>query len=532
MLREGGTMITNFSRVMATMAMRYRHNIAVVNMERGRRYTYPEYHRLTNRIANMSRDALHLRHGDIAMLLLDNDSLSLVHFPAIFKQEATFLLGNLRDGKAEHVRQIEQMRPRVVFIETRMLADYQDLLRQHGCTVVAMERDGTLPADVHCFWELVEAASDADNDVALDVHRHIALLRLTSGTTGQGKVAQYAMDHLFALRDSAYVQPDFAFNEATRYLALTPLSHAAIIPFIQTLFTGGTTYTLNAPDLAQWCETVQRERITHGLLVPTLLYRLLDMNSTGMYDLSSLTTLTYGAAPIAPAAVERLVAEFGQIFIQGYAASEVLNWVSNLNKADHRTDTEAARRRLASAGRVSPGVEILIIGDDGEPQPTGGTGEICLRTRGTINGYWHNQEATNAEFSDSFWKSGDLGYVDEDGYLFIIDRKKDMIISGGFNVYAVEIEAALSEHPAVLMSAVVGVPHPEWGEAVHAEVVLRERVAVSTETLIEHVKTRLGSYKAPKTVKFVADLPMSSVGKVLRRQVRQPYWSGQARAVH
>jgi len=207
-------------------------------------------------------------------------------------------------------------------------------------------------------------------------------------------------------------------------------------------------------------------------------------------------------------------------------------WVSNLNKADHRTDTEAARRRLASTGRVSPGVEIMIMSDDGEPQPIGEAGEICLRTRGTIDGYWHNQEATNAEFSDGFWKSGDLGYLDEDGYLFIIDRKKDMIISGGFNVYAVEVEAALSEHPAVLMSAVVGVPHPEWGEAVHAEVVLRERVAVSAETLIEHVKARLGSYKAPKTIKFVADLPMSSVGKVLRRQVRQPYWSGQARAVH
>src|SRR6185369_15410748 len=144
------------------------------------------------------------------------------HFPAIFKQEATFLLGNLRDGKAEHVRQIEQMRPPVVFIETRLLAEYHDLLRQCGCTIVAMDRDGTLPAGVHCFWDLTEAASDADNDVALDVHRHIALLRLTSGTTGHGKVAQYAMDHLFALRDSAYVQPDFAFNESTRYLALTP----------------------------------------------------------------------------------------------------------------------------------------------------------------------------------------------------------------------------------------------------------------------------------------------------------------------
>ncbi len=205
-----------------------------------------------------------------------------------------------------------------------------------------------------------------------------------------------------------------------------------IIPLIQTLFTGGTTYTLNTPDLAQWCETVQRERITHGLLVPTLLYRLLDMNSTGMYDLSSLTTLTYGAAPIAPAAVERLVAEFGQIFIQGYAASEVLNWVSILNKADHRTDTGAARRRLASAGRVSPGVEIMIVGDDGEPQPTGAAGEISAAHA------WNDRrllaqsgiERTRSSPTGS-GNPGDFGYVDQDGHLFIIDRKKDMIISGG-----------------------------------------------------------------------------------------------------
>ena len=181
---------------------------------------------------------------------------------------------------------------------------------------------------------------------------------------------------------------------------------------------------------------------------------------------------------------------------------------------------------------VSPDVEILITDDAGRPVPVGTRGEIWLRSRATIGGYFANPEGTAAEFVDGYWKSGDLGYLDEDGYLFLVDRKKDMIISGGFNIYAIEVEAALAQHPAVLMSAVVGVPHPEWGEAVHAEVVLRAQEPASEDDLIAFVKSRIGSYKAPKSVKFVDQLPLSPVGKVLRRKVRQPYWEGRERRIN
>jgi fatty-acyl-CoA synthase len=521
----------NFCRVMAAMALRYRDNIAVVNVERGRSYTFPEYHRLTNRIANMCRDRLRLRQGDTALLVLDNDNFSLVHFPAIYKQEATFLFGNLRDSPEENARQIDYVKPKVVFVETRMLSAYHDLLQSRGCTIVVMDPEPSLPYGVNCFWDLVEAASDADNEVELDVREHIAVLRFTSGTTGRGKCAMYAPDHFFACRDSFYIHPDFGFDETTRYLALTPLSHASIMPFLATFFTGGTTYTLNSPDLATWCNTVQAEHITHSLLVPTLLYRLIDMQSAEAHNLSSLRTLIYGAAPIAPSAVGRLIEEFGQIFVQLYGASEAAMCVSVLNKRDHSTSAQAARQRLGSAGRISPGVELIIADDGGAPLPNGDTGEIWIRSRVTISGYYRNPEATAAEFSDGCWKSGDLGYVDDSGYLFIVDRKKDMIITGGFNVYAVEVEAALSEHPAVLMSAVVGVPHPEWGEAVHAEIILREGVTAEVDVLIDFAKARLGSYKAPKTITFVDELPLSPVGKVLRRQVKERYWAGQERRV-
>ena len=524
-------MKTNFSRVMSTMASRFKDNLAIVNVERDRRYTFAEYHRLTNRIAHMMRHALGLGAGDNVLLILENDNLSLVHFPAIYKQEATFVFSNLRDSLEEQARQIDHVKPKLVFIETRLVASYRDMLASRGCRVLAMDPSPELPHDVPCFWDLVEAASDADNDVELDVHEHIAMMRFTGGTTALGKCAMYSIDHILAMRDSFYLTPDLAYDEDTKYLAFTPMSHASLMPFVATFFAGGATYTLNAPDLTQWCETVQRERITQSLMVPTLLYRLLDMNSSKTHDLSSLRTMIYGAAPIAPAAVERLVAEFGQIFVQLYGASETIMFVSALRKREHNSDTDEARERLASAGRVSAGVELMIADLDGTPLPSGQTGEIWLRTRATIGGYYNNPQATAAEFENGYWKSGDVGYVDDAGYLFIVDRKKDMIITGGFNVYAIEVEAALAEHPAVLMSAVVGIPHPDWGEAVHAEVILCDGATATDEALIAHAKQRLGAYKAPKTVTFVSELPLSSVGKVLRRQVRQRYWIGRDRQI-
>src|SRR6516165_8210390 len=392
-----------------------------------------------------------------------------------------------------------------------------------------MDREPGIPKDILFFWDLVKAASDTDSPTELEVRSDIPILRFTSGTTGRGKCAMYAPDHLFACRDSFYIHPDFGFHERARYLALTPSPHASMMTFLATIFAGGTTFTLNAADLVVWCRTVQEERISHALLVPTLLYRLTEINSA--YDLSSLRTLVYGAAPIAPAAAGQLIEQFGQILVQLYGASETVMCVSVLGKRDHDTGSEVSRRRLASAGRITPGVELIIADEEGRPLPIGNTGEIWLRTRATISGYYRNAEATAAEFTSGFWKSGDLGYVDEGGYLFIVDRKKDMIVTGGFNVYAVEVEAALSEHPAVVMCAVVGVPHPDWGEAVHAEVILRQDVTISADGLIDHVKARLGSYKAPKTIKFVDELPLSAVGKVLRRQVKERYWGGQDRRV-
>jgi acyl-CoA synthetase (AMP-forming)/AMP-acid ligase II len=201
-----------------------------------------------------------------------------------------------------------------------------------------------------------------------------------------------------------------------------------------------------------------------------------------------------------------------------------------MTKADHIV-VDGADSHLASAGRPLPGVEVQIMDDDGNPVERTEIGEIWLRSRAVVPGYFGNPEQTATEFQDGFWKSGDVGRIDERGFFHIVDRKKDMIISGGFNIYANEVEAALNSHEAVLMSAVVGVPHEEWGESVHAEVMLKDGASTSVEELVEHVRGQLGGYKTPKTIEIVAELPVSVVGKVLRRKVREKYWTEAGRKV-
>jgi len=521
----------NFSRVMGLLARNFGDREALVNVERNRRYTYRQLHTCTNRIANMLRDTLQLRSGDKLMLILENDNMSLMHFMATWKQEATAVYTNVRDSLEEHTWQVELVRPRVVFVESAYVARYHAMLRRHGCTIVAMDPlpeplDGVLD-----FWTLVDAASPEENDCELDVHQHTPLLRFTGGTTGQGKCAMYSLDACLGTRDGMLLHPDLCLDERMRFLHFAPLSHGSAMFYYATLFVGGATVTQNQPDLLQWRRVVEQERITHSFLVPTLLYRLLDLQADGPADLRSLTTLIYGASPISPARLGDLVKAFGPIFVQGYAATEAVMLLSHLAKADHVVNDPRRSNRLASAGRVSPGVEMYAADEAGAALPPGQTGELMIRCRSLIKGYFRNPEGTAAEIVDDTWKSGDLGYIDEDGYVFIVDRRKDVIISGGFNIYAVEVEAALGSHQAVQMSAVVGIPHPDWGESVHAEVILRPGCNATAEELIEHVKRRIGTYKAPKSVTLVCELPVSAVGKVIRRQVRDKYWQGHERRV-
>jgi fatty-acyl-CoA synthase len=521
----------NFSRIFRRLSEQHTDAPALINTERDRRFSFGELHRLTNKIANMMRETLRLGQGDRYLLILENDNLSLLHLWTIFKGPAPAVFTNVRDPLAEHLRMVSFVRPKCVFVEAAMAAVYAPPLNAIGITVVVMDTPASAVAGTHDFWSLVGAASDAEPSFEIDCYAHTPLYRFTGGTTGTPKCAAYTYDNLAFINDSLCAIEDKVFSAATRMLHFAPLSHGSFLLLMPTFFAGGCNLTQNLPDVELWRTVVERHRVTTSFLVPTLLYRLAVLQQQTPRDLASLNSVLYGAAPMSPDKMVELRAAFGDVFIQAYCSTEAPGAVCALPKRFHTSGSEAERRRLVAAGLPTPGVEIKIANDDGSEAAAGEPGEVWIRHRGVIKGYFDNPEQTAKEFVDGWWKSGDIGRIDSEGLLYLIDRKKDMIISGGFNIYASEVEVAINSHPAVLMSAVIGIPSAEWGEAVHAEVVLRPGQDVDPKLLIGHVKLAIGAIKAPKSIAFVAELPLSAVGKVLRRKVQDKYWQGSARRI-
>lgn len=402
--------------------------------------------------------------------------------------------------------------------------------------IVSMDKPDIPMNSVYNFWELIDESSSSDPNmeyVSDDVNKHICLLRFTGGTTGEGKCAMYSLSNfLSAATNSSWYSEVFPFDNP-KVLLSTPITHASGSMVLPVYFTGGTIVTLNRVDIELMCQTIGKEKIDLLHAVPTVLYRILDMGVAKKYDLRSLKIIRYGASPISPSKLEALIKEFGRIFVQGYAASE--SWIpcTILGRGDHDFATEIGKKRLSSLGRVVPGMEVKISDEKGREVPIGKEGEIWIRGPITIQGYYNDPAQTEDNFSeDGFFKSGDIGYMDNEGFIYLVDRKKDMIVSGGFNVYATEVENCLNSHSAVKGSVVVGIPDDYWGEAVQAEVVLKEGVRITEIELINYCKEHIARYKVPKAIKFVTELPLSPVGKPLRRVVREKYWDKQKRRIH
>lgn len=511
----------NMGRILAQTANRFPNRIGLVNVERKRRFSYPQLHDLTNRLANSLSDRFGLGEGDFYATILRNDNLGLFH-PWMFKSKVGAVWLDLRESTEGLLAQIDQAGPKLVFIEASLLGGLRDGLVERGIEIVTM--DPAAQPGVHNFWDLVEAGSPAevtDEYVADDVAEHIALMRFTGGTTGRAKCAMYSLDNLWTWGcNPAHYIETFPFDRP-RAMFFSPLGHAAsgsvVIPV---LIRGGAIVTLNKADLELIGKTIQDERVQMIYAVPTVLYRILDLGLADKYDLSSIRTIRYGGASISPAKLERLVALFGQVFVQGYGSTEAWPSATILGREEHLLE-EPYLHRLASIGKPFPGQEILICDDNGRELGPDRQGELWIRGANTIRGYYRDPDQTKANFSpDGFWKSGDIGYRDEAGFIYLIDRKKDLIITGGYNVYAQEVENCLNRHPAVADSAVVGVPDDDWGEMVCAAVMLGTGSSAQPEELIAHCKAHLARYKAPKLIELKEELPTSSAGKVLRREVR------------
>ncbi len=521
-------MKANFGRLMLQTAQKFGKKEAIVNVERNRRYSFNELHLLTNKICNMMHDEFGMDFGDIFVTLLENDNMSL--FTAwMAKGKASGAWLNYRDSMDEHMWQIDLLKPKLLVMETVQLENYHEALRNKGIQIICMDEPSEKLEGVFYFWDLIKNARDDETEVEYDIETHPFVYRFTGGTTGTGKCASYNFKNFLASVDQMFASPEAIIENDTRHLHLAPISHGSGIFIMPTFFKGGTTITMNIPDLKHMCEVIQAEKVTSTFLVPTLLYWMIDADLDKLYDLKSLKTVVYGASPMSPAKLMELKKRFGNIFVQAYGATEALPPTMILSKEAHEIKTPEDEQALSSAGIPLPLVEVKICDDQGNELKDSETGEIWIRSSGVINGYYQNPEQTAQEFENGFWKSGDLGYRDNKGNIYIVDRKKDMIITGGFNVYAIEVENSLNSHPEVQQSAVVGIPHEEWGEAVHGEIVLMQGSSLREEELVTFCKEKIGRYKAPKSISFVDQLPVSVVGKVIRREVRQKYWEGKER---
>ncbi|MFS0755895.1 MULTISPECIES: class I adenylate-forming enzyme family protein [Noviherbaspirillum] len=356
------------------------------------------------------------------------------------------------------------------------------------------------------------------------------VLQPTGGTTGPSKGALHSHRSLEMTLISIFDM--LKIDSGSRILAVAPLTHAAAMITLAGAARGACTVVLPGFDAQAVLATIERERITHLFMPPTVVYALLATPQVAMTDLSPLRCLAVGAAPIAPEKLKEAVRVFGPVIYEVYGQSECLFPVVAKQPEDYiRADGSFDEEALRSAGRAVPYARVEIMDDDGKLLAPGEKGEIVVRSSMVMKGYYKKPEET-AEVSGFGWHhTTDVGIKDARGLITIVDRKKDMIVSGGFNVFPSEIEAVINTHPAVLDCAVVGVPDEKWGEAVKAVIQLKPGHQASGDELISLCKRELGSVKTPKSIEFWDELPRSAVGKVLKRDIREKYWQGQWRSV-
>jgi len=337
----------------------------------------------------------------------------------------------------------------------------------------------------------------------------------SGGTTGKPKGIMGSARYLQAMMD--ILLKEWEWPGEVRQLICSPLSHAGGTVFMPTLLKRGSMVVLPGFDATAVLEAIQKHRITCMLVVPTMIYALLDHPRLEDYDLSSLEIIYYGSSLISPSRLREGIERLGPIFFQFYGQGEAPMSVTTLKRADH---DPANPNRLASCGRPVPWVRVQLLDDQHRPVPDGEPGEICVQGPLLMSGYLNQPEQTAEAFAGGWLHTGDIAIRDPDGFLRIVDRKKDMIITGGFNIYPREVEDVLSSHPAVAAAAVIGVPHEKWGEAVKAVVVLRAGARVSEAELIALVRERKGAVHAPKFLVFADKIPLSALGKPDKKALR------------
>jgi acyl-CoA synthetase (AMP-forming)/AMP-acid ligase II len=502
---------------------------AVAYIQEDRFYTFDEVGALSCRIANQLI-ALGLPKETKGAVWSGNDVIGWTCTLGLWRAGMAWIPVNPRNAAEDNRYILDTFDCEVMFFQAAF-AETIAALRPHLPLIkhwICIDAD---LADAPLLANWCAAASPEKPDLVADLN-DVFVVMPTGGTTGMPKGVMNT--HRGISVSLGHFLMVLAYRDGTKpvNLAAAPMTHTAGMLTLPCTAQGGTVVILTKPDPALLVQAIVKHRVTEFFLPPTVIYALLEAPGIEKVDFSSVRYLLYGAAPMSVEKLKKAIALWGPIMCGGYGQSEALGSISNLRPDEHLDGgVLASDERLSSVGRPNPLARVEIMDEHNRILPRGETGEICVRGDLVMKGYYKAPEKTAETIIDGWLHTGDVGHIDAGGYLHLTDRKKDLIITGGFNVYPATVEQVIWAHPAVQDCAVIGVPDAKWGEAVKAVVELNPGASVSAEELIALCKDRLGSVMAPKTIDFIEHLPRSSAGKVLKKDLRSAYWQGQGKNI-
>jgi acyl-CoA synthetase (AMP-forming)/AMP-acid ligase II len=497
------------------------------------RTSYREAQATTHRIVN-GLTALGCAKGVKAAVLSGNDPVAWLTVLAIWRAGLTYVPLNPRDPMHHNASMLNQFDCEVLFFQPEIAGELANVKTQLTKIkhFVSLGKKTDLMPEARALQDIIvgQPQSSQRVDVAMD---DVCIITATGGTTGKPKGVMMSHRNVQMMIANWLQATPYSAGEFPIALIAAPITHAAGPLSMLSTLRGGKVAIMSRVDPVAILNAIEELKVTELFLPPTAIYSLLETPGVEARDYSSLKYFIYAAAPMAPTKLRRALATFGPVMMQGYGQSEATGAISCLRPEEHLVNGEfASDKRLSSCGRVFPLVRVTIRDDANNELRNGETGEICVAGDNVMKGYYDDKERTDEVLVDGWLHTGDVGHFDADNLLHITDRKKDMIITGGFNVYSAEIERVINGIAGVLECAVIGIPDDKWGEAVTAVVQPREGADLTADTIIAQCRENLGPVKTPKRVEFVERLPRSTVGKILKRELRTVYWEGKARQVN
>mgnify|MGYP000958546458 CR=1 FL=1 len=493
-----------------------------------RRKTWREVGDRVARLAAGIR-ALGAQPGDrVAILSMNSDRYLELYLAAGWSGTVIVPL-NIRWSPLENEDAMRDCRAGLLFVDKAFAPVGAALAKAIPGLKLVYADDGETPAGMDNFEKLIERSVPMPD--AMRRSSDLCGIFYTGGTTGRSKGVMLSHGNLMFNAMNALCEGMWTADSI--YLHAAPMFHLANgAAMYSILLIGGSNVVVQGFTPDGVASVMQKERVTETLLVPTMIQMFVDHPTLASYDLSSLKGIAYGASPISDAVMMRAMKALPKVqFTQAYGMTELSPIATILHWKEHIGDGRAKGRHRA-AGRVTLGCEVKIVDADDKMVPCGTVGEIAVRGDNVMMGYWERPEETAKAVIDGWMHTGDGGYMDEDGFVYVVDRVKDMIISGGENVYSAEVENALAQHPAVAQCAVIGIPNDRWGEQVHAIVVPKPGAKAEPDELMEFCKTLIAGYKCPRSVEISNQpLPLSGAGKILKRELRKPFWENQSRSV-